>query len=85
MSKKIEMALAYSRQREIDRLRIRYPEGTRIELVAMDDPQAPPIGTRGTVLGVDGMGNILVDWDSGGSLNLIPNVDRWRKLTHLDF
>ena len=37
-------------------LRSRYPKGARVELIRMDDPQAPPIGTKGTVLGVDGYG-----------------------------
>lgn len=41
-------------------LRSRYPAGTRVELVRMDDPQAPPTGTKGTVRGVDDAGNILV-------------------------
>lgn len=27
-------------------LRSRYPKGARVELVRMDDPQAPPVGTR---------------------------------------
>ena len=42
------------------------------------------VGIYGMVMGVDDAANILVDWDSGSRLNLIPNVDRWRKLTHLD-
>ena len=33
-------------------LRERFLRGTRVELVKMDDPQAPPIGTKGTVLSV---------------------------------
>ena len=33
-------------------LRSRYPKGARVELVRMDDPQAPPVGTKGTVLGL---------------------------------
>lgn len=37
-------------------LRERFPRGTRVELVKMDDPQAPPVGTKGTVLGVDDIG-----------------------------
>ena len=41
-------------------LRERFPRGTRVELVKMDDPQAPPIGTKGTVLGVDDIGSIMV-------------------------
>ena len=35
------------------RLRAEFPTGTRIELVSMDDPQAPPVGTKGTVRLVD--------------------------------
>ena len=46
-------------------LRSRYPKGARVELVRMDDPQAPPVGTKGTVLGVDDVGSILVAWDNG--------------------
>lgn len=37
----------------VERVRREYPAGTRVELVRMDDVQAPPIGTRGTVEGVD--------------------------------
>lgn len=64
----------------IERYRNEYPRGTRIELVEMDDPGAPPKGTKGTVLGVDGIGNLLVNWDNGSSLNLILGVDSCRKL-----
>ena len=38
----------------IEMLRTEYPDGTRVRLVKMDDVQAPPIGTEGTVVGVDG-------------------------------
>ena len=34
-------------------LRKQFPAGSRVELVKMDDPQAPPVGTKGTVYGVD--------------------------------
>ena len=60
-------------------LRSRYPAGIRVELVRMDDPQAPPTGTKGTVRGVDDAGNILVSWDNGCGLNLICEVDIFRK------
>ncbi len=36
----------------IERLKETYPEGTRVELVAMSDTYAPPKGTQGTVTGV---------------------------------
>lgn len=64
----------------VERLRLRYPAGTRVELVEMDDVQAPPIGTQGTVTGVDDAGSLLVDWDNGSGLNVIYGVDRVKKL-----
>lgn len=65
---------------EIERYRKEYPRGTRVELVEMDDPGAPPKGTKGTVLGVDGIGNLIVNWDNGSTLNLILGVDSCLKL-----
>lgn len=44
----------------------------------MDDVQAPPAGTKGTVLGIDDTGSIMVAWDNGSSLNVIFQVDRVR-------
>ena len=54
----------------VDGVRKAYSAGTRVELLRMDDFQAPPIGTKGTVTGVDDTGSILVDWDNGSHLNL---------------
>ena len=59
-------------------LREQYPPGTRVELLRMDDPQAPAIGTRGTVRGVDDTGSIMVAWDNGGSLHVLFGVDECR-------
>ncbi len=59
-------------------LREQFPQGARVELLRMDDPQAPPIGTKGTVRGVDDTGSIMVAWDSGGSLNVLFGVDECR-------
>ena len=41
----------------------------------MDDVQAPPVGTKGTVLGVDDTGSLLMRWDTGSSLNVIYGED----------
>ncbi len=60
-------------------LRETYPKGTRVELVQMDDQQAPPIGTLGTVIGVDDAGSLLVNWDNGSGLNAAWGVDVVRK------
>ena len=64
----------------INKLKKDYPIGTRITLVKMDDVQAPPIGTIGTVKGVDDTGSLLVSWDNGSSLNVIYNVDEVEKV-----
>ena len=65
---------------EIECLRESFPAGTRIELIEMDDPQAPTPGTEGTVTGVDDTGSLPVHWDSGSSLNVIYGVDKVRKV-----
>ena len=64
----------------VRRLREQFPSGTRVELMQMDDLQAPPIGTKGTVYGVDDTGSILVNWDNGSSLNVVYGVDRCRRI-----
>lgn len=61
-------------------LRDIYPAGTRLMLDAMDDIQAPPKGTAGTVQGVDDSGQILMRWDTGSGLNLIPGVDSFHRI-----
>lgn len=65
---------------EIECLRVTFPAGTRIELIEMDDPQAPAPGTKGTVTEVDDTGSLLVHWDSGSSLNVIYGIDKVRKV-----
>lgn len=57
-----------------------YPVGTRVELVKMDDVQAPPVGTRGTVRGVDDLASILVKWDNGSSLNVVYGEDEVKRV-----
>ena len=64
----------------VERVRRRYPKGTRVELVQMDDSQAPPIGTKGTVEGVDDTASLLVTWDNGSYLNVIYGEDVVRKI-----
>ena len=59
-------------------LRRMYPKGTMVQLLLMEDAQAPPPGTLGEVQGVDDAGQILVHWRTGSSLNLLPNIDSFR-------
>ena len=63
---------------QIAALRERYPRGTKVELLGMDDPQVPPPRTMGEILGVDDAGQIIVRWETGSSLSLIPSVDSFR-------
>ncbi len=63
---------------QIAALRERYPRRTKVELLGMDDPQVPPTGTLGEVMGVDDAGQLLVRWETGSSLSLIPDVDSFR-------
>ena len=60
----------------VERLREQYPVGCRVELLEMDDPQAPPIGTEGTVLYVDDIGSIGVAWDNGCGLSVAYGEDK---------
>lgn len=52
--------------------------GKTVELISMDDIQAPPIGTHGKVVYVDDAGQIHVKWENGSSLALIPGVDKFK-------
>lgn len=72
------MILITPKQLEI--MRKLYPNGTRIELLRMNDPQSPPIGTKGTVYGIDDYGSILVNRDNGSKLNVIYGEDIARKV-----
>ena len=64
----------------VKKLRAEYPTGIRVELVKMDDIQAPPVGTKGTVIGVDDIGSIMVRWDNGSSLHIVYGEDKCRKI-----
>lgn len=62
---------------EYERLRKRaeitkkqFPAGTRVMLKEMDDPQAPPYGALGTVMCVDDIGTVFVQWDIGSTLGV---------------
>lgn len=64
----------------VDLVRRQFPTGCRVELVRMDDAQAPPIGTKGTVLGVDDTASVMVKWDNGCGLNVVYGEDLCRRI-----
>ena len=71
--------MRFPSREQVESVRKQYPAGTRVVLVRMEDPQAPPEGTKGTVIGVDDTGSILVDWDNGSGLNVVYGEDLVRK------
>lgn len=63
-------------RREVEALRKRYPKGTRVKLISLEDPYSRlPEGTKGTVDAVDDIGTIHVRWDNGSGLGVVPGVD----------
>ena len=65
-------------------LRERFKPGSRVELLKMDDVQAPPIGTRGTVVGGDDIGSIMVNWDNGSGLSIAYGEDECKVVADHD-
>lgn len=64
----------------VERVQKQYPVGCRVELVRMDDVQAPPPGTKGTVYGIDDTASLLVHWDNGSGLNVVYGEDICRRI-----
>jgi hypothetical protein len=67
--------------KELEMLRERYQIGTLVVLDSMEDRQAPPPGTQGIVMGVDDLGSIMVRWETGSTLSLVPGVDSFHTET----
>lgn len=68
------------KQEELETLRKKYPAGTVIRCLHMDDPQAVPPGTKGKVESIDDAGTIHMIWENGSGLGLIPGQDRFVKV-----
>lgn len=55
----------------VESIRREYPQGTRVELVSMNDPYTTlKPGDKGTVSIVDSLGTVFVDWDNGSGLGV---------------
>ena len=65
----------------VERLRLQYPAGWRVELVSMDDPYARlRPGDQGTVVAVDDIGTVHIDWDNGSGLGAAYGADVIRRI-----
>lgn len=56
-------------------MKLIYLPGMRVKLLKMDDIQAPPKGTLGTVIGVDDIASVMVCWENGSRLNVVLGED----------
>jgi hypothetical protein len=68
------------RNKILSELNEKYPRGTRVKLVKMNDFQAPPISTEGTVKSIDDIGTIHIQWDNGSSLGVAYGEDEIMKV-----
>ncbi len=64
----------------VERVRAEYPPGTKVELLSMEDAQAPPVGTIGEVLAVDDTASLIMRWQNGSGLNVLFGIDRVYKI-----
>ncbi len=66
-------------QEIVQSLRGRYPKGTRVELVRMNDPYTSlKPDSLGTVDFVDDVGTIFCLWDNGSTLGVVYGEDEVR-------
>lgn len=66
--------------KDVERMRKDYPEKSRVKLISMNDPYAPPTGTEGTVEFVDSMATVHVAWDNGSHLGVVYGEDAISKI-----
>lgn len=69
----------------VESLRRRFPAGTRVELVRMNDPYSKlRPGDRGVVEFVDDIGTIFCAWDRSSSLGVVYGEDEVIKIEDTD-
>ena len=65
----------------VERLRLMYPVGTRVQLISMNDPYTSlRPGDKGIVSMVDDIGTVFVKWDSGSHLGVAYGEDYIKKI-----
>ena len=73
--------MMFPNKETVDRIRKQYPRGTRVELVAMNDPySALKPGDQGTVDFVDDTATVFVLWDNGSTLGVVYGEDVIKQL-----
>ena len=73
--------MRFPNKEQVARVRLAYPIGSRVELVAMTDPYTKlKPGTLGTVDFVDDTGTVFCVWDDGSTLGSVYGVDVIRRV-----
>lgn len=67
--------IGFITKEQVEWLREKYPEGTRIVCDYMDDEHPVEKGTKGIVKFIDDIGTIHVSWENGRSLGLVFGLD----------
>ena len=75
--------MRFPSEKELALLREKYPIGTMVRLISMNDEQAPPVGIIGEIQFVDDVGSVHIHWQNGSSLAVIPDVDVVEILTDI--
>lgn len=64
-------------EKDLKKIKEKYPKGTKIKLINMEDDYGVPSGTLGKVDFIDDEGQIHMKWDNGSSLALIEGLDQF--------
>ena len=75
-------SLSFPDEKEIKTLKKKW-KNKRIVLLEMvdemvDDTLSVPSGTHGECYDIDCLGNLQMKWDTGSTLNLLPDIDNFQ-------
>ena len=71
----------FPNKEEVEKVRRRFPKGSRVELVQMNDPYSKlKPGDKGTVDFVDDTGTIFCNWDIGSTLGVVYCIDMVKRI-----
>ena len=74
--------MTFIKSSEIQKIKQRYPIGTRVQLLYTSDPYTRvKCGNLGSVAFVDDIGTVHVNWDGKGMLGMILNEDKIVKIS----
>ena len=77
--------IGFPTHEQVEQIKENFPVGTVVKINSMQDPYRPiPRGTLGEVTGVDDVGSILMKWQNGQGLSLLPYEDDFDVISRPD-